>query len=169
MMEEKRYRQLVADTYKTLEKAFDTVDPDVVELTRAGDVITLLFADGMRCILSPQPPLRQLWVAARASAVRSIDLSAPAPHTPLRFADGSRLLFGNDAVNSLTGTAGRDHLAGFGGVDTLDGGTGADVMAGGLHNDVFMVDSSGDVVIELEGGGSNDRLRARHRPDRLRQ
>lgn len=69
MMEEKRYRQLVADTYKTLEKAFDAVDPDVVELSRAGDVITLLFADGMRCILSPQPPLRQLWVAARTNAV----------------------------------------------------------------------------------------------------
>jgi CyaY protein len=69
MMEEKRYRQLVAETYKKLEKAFDDVDPDVVEVSRAGDVVTLTFPDGMRCILSPQPPLRQLWVAARASAV----------------------------------------------------------------------------------------------------
>ncbi|MNS61149.1 frataxin-like protein [compost metagenome] len=69
MMEEKRYRQLVAETYKKLEVAFDDVDPDVVELTRAGDVVTLLFPDGMRCILSPQPPLRQLWVAARTNAV----------------------------------------------------------------------------------------------------
>lgn len=69
MMEEKRYRQLVAETYKTLEKAFDAVDPDVVELSRAGDVITLLFPDGMRCLLSPQPPLRQIWLAARTSAV----------------------------------------------------------------------------------------------------
>ena len=69
MMEEKRYRQLVAETYKKLEAAFDAVDPDVVELSRAGDVVTLLFPDGMRCILSPQPPLRQLWVAARTSAV----------------------------------------------------------------------------------------------------
>jgi CyaY protein len=69
MMEEKRYRQLVAETYKKLENAFDAVDPDVVELSRAGDVVTLLFPDGMRCILSPQPPLRQLWVAARTTAV----------------------------------------------------------------------------------------------------
>ena len=69
MMEEKRYRQLVAETYKKLEAAFDAVDPDVVELSRAGDVVTLLFPDGMRCILSPQPPLRQLWVAARVNAL----------------------------------------------------------------------------------------------------
>lgn len=67
-MDEKLYRQRVADTYKRLEQAFDAVDPDVVELTRAGDVVTLLFPDGMRCILSPQPPLRQLWVAARTTA-----------------------------------------------------------------------------------------------------
>lgn len=69
MMEEKDYRQRVAETYKRLEHAFDAVDPDVVELSRAGDVVTLLFSDGMRCILSPQPPLRQLWVAARVNAL----------------------------------------------------------------------------------------------------
>ena len=68
MMEEKQYRQLVAETYKLIERAFDDVDPDTVELSRAGDVVTLLFPDGMRCILSPQPPLRQIWVAARANA-----------------------------------------------------------------------------------------------------
>ena len=68
MMDEKRYRQLVAETYKTIERAFDDVDPDTVELFRAGDVVTLQFPDGMRCILSPQPPLRQLWVAARTTA-----------------------------------------------------------------------------------------------------
>lgn len=68
MMEEKRYRQLVAETYKTIEKAFDDVDPDTVELSRAGDVITLLFPDGMRCLISPQPPVRQIWVAARTNA-----------------------------------------------------------------------------------------------------
>lgn len=69
MMEEKAYRQRVAETYKRLELAFDSVDPDLVELTRAGDVVTLLFPDGMRCILSPQPPLRQLWLAARVNAL----------------------------------------------------------------------------------------------------
>ena len=76
------------------------------------------------------------------------------------FADGSRLLFGNNASNLLAGTAGRDHFEGFGGADTLDGGAGADVMYGGLHDDVFIVDDTGDVVIEAEGGGSNDEVRS---------
>lgn len=68
MMEEKAYRQLVASTFKQIEDAFDAVDPDVVELTRSGDVITLTFPDGMRCVISPQPPVRQIWLAARANA-----------------------------------------------------------------------------------------------------
>src|SRR5687768_18616187 len=46
------------------------------------------------------------------------------------FADGSRLLIGDtttstagdDAANTLTGTAGRDYLNGWGGVDTMNGG-----------------------------------------------
>jgi CyaY protein len=67
-MDEKQYRQRVAETYKRIEAAFDAVDPDVVELSRAGDVVTLQFPDGMRCLLSPQPPLKQLWVAARTNA-----------------------------------------------------------------------------------------------------
>lgn len=68
MMEEKAYRHLVASTFKQIEDAFEDVDPDVVEASRAGDVITLLFPDGMRCMISPQPPVRQIWLAARANA-----------------------------------------------------------------------------------------------------
>lgn len=68
MMEEKAYRQLVATTFKQIEDAFENVDPDVVEATRAGDVLTLTFPDGMRCVISPQPPVRQIWLAARANA-----------------------------------------------------------------------------------------------------
>jgi Ca2+-binding RTX toxin-like protein len=65
------------------------------------------------------------------------------------FADGSRLLFGDnsagtgadDAANLLTGTAGMDYLVGFGGADTLQGGAGSDT---------YFV-SSGDVVDDTSG------------------
>src|SRR5687768_8095266 len=51
------------------------------------------------------------------------------------FADGSRLLFGDNtsgtasdnSANSLVGTGGDDHLKGFGGADTLNGGAGNDL------------------------------------------
>ncbi|EGF91483.1 hemolysin-type calcium-binding repeat 2 copies family protein [Asticcacaulis biprosthecium C19] len=60
----------------------------------------------------------------------------------------------------LTGTTGADLLEGFGGADYLLGGTGNDTMIGGLGNDTFTVDSSGDVVIEASGQGSDAILSA---------
>lgn len=72
------------------------------------------------------------------------------------FADGSRLLFGDNSsaqndggANSLTGTTGNDLLAGFGGADTLNGGAG---------NDRFLMTAdygTGDVI---DGGTGIDVL-----------
>jgi Ca2+-binding RTX toxin-like protein len=68
--------------------------------------------------------------------------------TNVSFADGSKLLFGDnstaqndDLANSLTGTAGRDLLQGFGGADT---------MAGGAGNDTYIV-GAGDVLSDTGG------------------
>jgi trimeric autotransporter adhesin len=65
------------------------------------------------------------------------------------FADGSRLLFGDNSpstagdggANLLVGTAGMDQLVGFGGADTLRGGAGSDT---------YFV-STGDVVDDTSG------------------
>jgi len=68
--------------------------------------------------------------------------------TNITFADGSKLLFGDnstaqndDLANSLTGTAGRDLLVGFGGADTMNGG---------LGNDTYRV-GTGDVLSDTGG------------------
>lgn len=58
--------------------------------------------------------------------------------------------YGNDF---LDGGVGSDFLDGGSGNDFLDGGVGSDFMAGGYGNDIYVVDSSGDVVSELEGAG----------------
>lgn len=67
-MNESEYHQVVAKTFRAIEDAFADVDPDAVELTSTGDVLTLTFKGGMRAILNTQRPVKQLWLAARAEA-----------------------------------------------------------------------------------------------------
>lgn len=58
--------------------------------------------------------------------------------------------FGND---KLFGGAGADTLLGGDGSDYLNGGSGADTMSGGDGDDIYLVDSTGDVVIEVANQG----------------
>ena len=58
--------------------------------------------------------------------------------------DGDLNGTGNAQANVLTGNAG---------ANVLDGGIGNDVMAGGAGDDTYLVDSRGDVVVELPGEG----------------
>jgi Ca2+-binding RTX toxin-like protein len=62
-------------------------------------------------------------------------------------------LTGNALDNVLTGNAAANTLTGGLGDDTLDGGAGADKLIGGAGDDVYRVDSTGDVITELAGGG----------------
>ncbi|MGB1328283.1 MAG: S8 family serine peptidase [Porticoccaceae bacterium] len=68
-------------------------------------------------------------------------------------AGDDRLLggLGNDYV---IGGSGDDMLDGSAGNDYLDGGTGADFMTGGPGSDTYIVDSLGDVALEVISGGS---------------
>jgi CyaY protein len=67
-MEESKFLQLAEQAFKRVMDAFDAIDPDVAEAFMASDVLTIAFANGVRCVLNTQRPVRQLWCAARASA-----------------------------------------------------------------------------------------------------
>ncbi len=69
MMEEKEYRAFVDKTFKTIELAFDGVDPDIAEFEFSQGAVTILFKDKSRCILSTQPSVRQIWLAAASRGV----------------------------------------------------------------------------------------------------
>jgi Ca2+-binding RTX toxin-like protein len=53
---------------------------------------------------------------------------------------------GNTLANTLTGNAASN---------VLDGGAGTDTMIGGLGSDTYVVDSTGDIVTELAGQGTD--------------
>ena len=65
-MDEQRYLQLADQAFHAIERAFEDVDPDLAEATLAGDVLTVVYSDGSRCIVNTQRPTRQIWLAARS-------------------------------------------------------------------------------------------------------
>lgn len=73
----------------------------------------------------------------------------------------ANILQGFDGADSLSGGDGVDTLDGGKGKDRLDGGTGADIMLGGASSDTYVVDSAGDLVIEVSAiEGSSDTVEA---------
>ncbi len=68
LMDEQQYLKLADVTFKRIEDLLDTVDADDCDCERAGDVITLTFKNGIRCVVNTQRPTRQIWLAAGARA-----------------------------------------------------------------------------------------------------
>ena len=66
---------------------------------------------------------------------------------------GANHLVGFSGNDTLVGNAGNDELDGGAGNDVLDGGAGDDTMIGGLGNDVYHIDSTTDIVRELDEAG----------------
>ncbi|GAC1351798.1 MAG: iron donor protein CyaY [Polyangiales bacterium] len=67
-MDESTYQQRVADAFRRIEDAMEEVDTTDVDLTFAGDVLSLTLKSGVRCVVNTQRPTRQIWLAARANA-----------------------------------------------------------------------------------------------------
>ncbi len=67
-MDESRYQKLADATFRKIEDLFRDVDTEVVDCERAGDVVTLVFSKGQKCVLNTQRPTQQIWLAANARA-----------------------------------------------------------------------------------------------------
>ncbi len=64
MVEDKIYRKLVDDAFAQIDRAFTDVDPDKADCQYLQGTLTITMA-GKRLIVSPQPPVQQIWVAFR--------------------------------------------------------------------------------------------------------
>ncbi len=59
------YDERTETTFEALELALDEVDEDI-DYEMGGGVLTVTFANGTSMVFSRQPPVRQLWLAARS-------------------------------------------------------------------------------------------------------
>ncbi len=67
-MDESEYRKCVDAVFVYIDNAFENVDPDLAESTISQGALTVLFHEKLRLIISPQTPVRQIWVAFRDRA-----------------------------------------------------------------------------------------------------
>ena len=64
-MTESEFNDLIEETFEALETALDEVEEDI-DYEMAGGVLTVRFENGSSLVFSRQPPVCQLWLAARA-------------------------------------------------------------------------------------------------------
>jgi len=63
MIDESAYLELAHGAFRRIVDAFDDVDIDDADVESAGDVITITWKDGTRCVVNTQRPVRQVWLA----------------------------------------------------------------------------------------------------------
>lgn len=68
MMDESRYQKLADEALHGIESMLEDVDAEDVDIERSGDVLTLTFKNGKKCVVNTQRPTRQIWLAANARA-----------------------------------------------------------------------------------------------------
>ena len=68
MMDESRYQLLADLALRAIEDLLEDVDAEVVDIERAGDVLTLTFADRKKVVINTQRPTQQIWLAGNARA-----------------------------------------------------------------------------------------------------
>ncbi len=67
-MDETAYRARVDQAFRVISDAFEDVDAEQADIDSAGDVLTITFANGKRCVVNTQRPVHQIWLAGGKSA-----------------------------------------------------------------------------------------------------
>ena len=67
-MDEDEYLQVAEIALRKIVDGFEDIDPDEADLESSGDVITITFPSGKRCVVNTQRPSRQIWLAGAQRA-----------------------------------------------------------------------------------------------------
>jgi iron donor protein CyaY len=68
MMSEADYRNRVDDAMRRIDSAFEDIDPDLAESDYTQGSLVITLPQALKIIISPQTPVRQIWVAFRDRA-----------------------------------------------------------------------------------------------------
>jgi Ca2+-binding RTX toxin-like protein len=103
---------------------------DIYFVDNLNDRVTEVIGEGLDSVYTSVN-----WLMPSGSEIENVILLA-----------GASQVSGNEFGNSITGNASSNFL---------DGGAGADTLIGGIGDDSYVVDDVGDVVLELNGAGSD--------------
>ena len=67
-MDEPAYLKLADETFRRILDLFQDVDAEQADVDAAGDVVTITFASGKRCVVNTQRPVKQIWLAGGTRA-----------------------------------------------------------------------------------------------------
>jgi len=138
-------------------------DSDTYLVDNAGDAVTELAGGGALDVVFASAS----WTMTAGSEIEELRSNYGAGATGLTLTGNGLAntiigggaadqLLGGAGADTLTGAAGSDTLTGDAGADRLEGGLGQDSMLGGAGSDTYLVDNTGDIVVELAGGGALD-------------
>ena len=66
-MSESEFQELAEATLAAIERAVDETEVDI-EVSRAGNVLTLELGNGSKVVINSQAPMQQMWVAGKSGA-----------------------------------------------------------------------------------------------------
>jgi Ca2+-binding RTX toxin-like protein len=130
----------IADASGTVDTAFVTVIASPVDGTAGDDAMHVGFRDAQGNTIDGADGLSEV-------------IRANGGNDKVTAGAGDDDIYGGDGNDFIRAGDGADLIEGGAGDDVLDGQAGADTMTGGAGDDVYWIDSPGDTVIELAGGG----------------
>jgi Ca2+-binding RTX toxin-like protein len=130
---------------------------DTYVVDNAGDVVIEATEQGSDTVLVATTAGLTTYTLSATAEVEVLKAADPASkaHIELYGNDFGQRIEGNAGDDFLDGGKGDDALYGMDGNDDLNGGEGADTMSGGKGDDFYLVETVGDVVIELASQGTD--------------